>query len=323
MARPSHKDSDDIRIGAAADVVSGLTGAHVVSSEEIRRGYMNFKCRVRTEAGDDVMVRFYPRARSALVNFEPDLVARCHRAGIPVAQCIGDSRTGPPAPFAYMAYRRIEGETLTDRMSSLGSSQAHSLAKELVHCLHGLGAVEFDGVGDLMSGTTANAASWETFVEDAMSLGLDSVHRHRLLAPQILSDLEQVVRRGPPPERQQSAARMVWGDINFENILVASDGTLAGLIDFEGSLSGDPMATLGYALAAQGPSSFLGNVIATWPGFDAACDHAVVAWYGLLRAMRLAPYAHLPLPTGLPRDPLVKIFPGLTSAIETLRATAI
>lgn len=310
-------DSASVNLAtAAATVVADLMGTAVRTSERVQRGLMTFKCRVRTVRDDDIMVRFYPSGRSSVVHQEPDLLARCRQAGLPVPVTIGDSRTGPPAPLNYVAYFRIEGETLAERLPNLDELQRRHLAQDLASHLHHLQKVKFHGAGDLASGTAGTGASWAIFVKHSMQLGLDAIREHALLEPALASGLERAVRAGPPASARGNG-RLVWGDINFENILVSEQATIAGLIDFEGCLSGDPIATLGYCQAVHGLDPFFSALLHAWPKSEPALDTRV-AWYALLRSLRLARYAHLALPTGHPRDPLICIVPGLVSAISAL-----
>lgn len=300
----------------AGRIVAELLGEPVHVVEWLRRGMMTFKCRVRTER-DDVIVRFYPSSRSTLVDQEPDLLLRCRREGLPVPQLIGDSRTGPCAPFNYIVYHRIEGETLADRLPSFDCARRVAVAKDFARHLCHFQDLTFDGAGDLISCTAAHDISWESFVDDAMCCGMLSIRRNNLLEPTLADDLERVIRGGAPAQIR-ATRRLVWGDINFGNIIVSEDGRVAGLIDFEGCLSGDPLATIGYAAAVHGTDRFfmlLRQTLAI-PLSEEVDD--MVAWYALLRALRLAIYAHLPLPTGRRRDPFINIVPGIVPALRRL-----
>lgn len=303
---------------AATAVVHGLLGHSVGRSECVDRGMMTFKYRVRTLSGDDVMVRFYPAGRASVVDQEPDLLIRCRQAGLPVPELIGDSRTGPSAPLAYVAYRRILGETLADRLPRLQDGQRHRLARGLVGLLRRLEDISLKGAGELLSGEAAHDVAWTAFVGQCMQAGLESVKRHALLPPSLTVVLERVLGKSPP-EFTRPTGRLVWGDINFENILVNDEGTVSGLIDFEGCLSGDPLATLGYCKAVHGLNPFFEKLIDVWSAeVETEPDLVGVAWYALLRAMRLARYAHVALPTGRARDPLIRIVPGIVPALLLL-----
>lgn len=304
---------------AAALVVSRLLGHSVLSSELVRRGLMTFKCHVTTAQGEAYMVRFYPAGRSSVVRQEPDLLARCRAAGLPVPQVIGDSRQGPPAPLSYVVYRRIEGETLADRLATLGDHQHRKLATELAGLLQRLRDITFDGAGELISATAASDASWRGFVERSMRHGLQAIEHHALLAPDLATALRQTLASGPPVPLRETTC-LVWGDINFQNILINPSGTIAGLIDFEGCLSGDPVATWGYAQAVHGTQPFFGLMMGAAQQAGLAQEIELVAWYALLRAMRLANYAHLALPTGRARDPFIQIVPGIVPALSVLES---
>lgn len=304
---------------AAAAIVRELTHSRVVKSERVLAGLMTFKFRVMTADGHDIIVRFYPAGRTSLVRQEPDLLALCAASGLPVPRPIGDSRTGPPAPLAYVAYHRIAGVTLAQRLPHLDERESRQLAEDLALQLSRLQQVGFNGAGELISATAALDEEWAAFVDRSMRQGLDAVREHSLLSPRLIGALERVVLCGAP-EPAVATGRLVWGDINFENVLVAEDATVAALIDFEGCLSGDPLATLGYCQAAHGPSPFFRLLLDASTETKPARWRAGIAWYAVLRTMRLARYAHLALPTGRPRDPLIRILPGLEEAVSILQA---
>ena len=305
---------------AAAEVVRELLGGEIRSSSRIEKGMMTYKCHVQTERGENVMVRFYPESRSRIVNQEPDLLRRCHKTLLPVPEVIGDSRAGPVSPLAYVAYFRIEGDTLNDRLSLLDEVQSTKLAKDLARHLAQQREIVFSGSGELRSGSIAGVDRWPDFVNNCMKLGLEAIHEHSLLPAPLIEMLDRVIRMGPPASYQLTN-RLVWGDINYENILVSKHGDIAGLIDFEGCLSGDPLATLGYLQAAHGTTDFYERLLKAWPSALQLRDELMIAWYALLRVARLARYAHQPLPTGRPRDPLIEILPGLVRAIRMLGGT--
>lgn len=302
---------------AASTIVSELVGRPVCSVETLRQGLMTFKCLVETKANQRVIVRFYPPTRSSVVDQEPDLLARCRLVGIPVPEVVGDSRSGPRSELAYVVYRMIEGMTLLEYLSTSAAQQHSGLAIDLAKQLQSLQSIEFVGSGELVSSTEAHEATWRSFVETSMQIGLDAVRQHSLLDDAAIDKLSRIADRGLPGSRLLTH-RLVWGDINFENIIVDSAGRVVGLIDFESCLSGDPLATLGYCFAAHGPNVVFAELLNVWAEPLNAEDHNLLFYYTILRALRLARYAHLPLPTGYARDPLTDVFPGLLPALEKL-----
>ncbi|MDP9941259.1 aminoglycoside phosphotransferase (APT) family kinase protein [Pseudomonas sp. 3400] len=320
MANPANIEFISVLTKAAASIVAELLGANVLTVEFLHQGMMTYKCRVYTKDEGDVIVRFYPPGRSDLVNVEPDLLMRCHRAGIPVPQPIGDSRSGVSSPLNYVAYRRIDGETVAERLGDFDRARRHVLAEDLALHLYRLQSLAFEGAGELVSSVVAKSDSWSSFSKQSMQVGLEAIKRHKLLDQGMVGEIERVISSDlPVPERAMH--QLVWGDINFGNILVRADGHVAALIDFEGCMSGDPLATLGYAAAVHGADPFFSELQAVWPGSLSVDDENLIAWYALLRALRLAPFAHLPLPTGLARDPLVRIVPGIIPALRQIAAS--
>lgn len=301
----------------AERIVSAISGRKIRSTQAILRGVMTFKCLVETVSEERFIVRFYPPGRQAVLNCEPDLLARCRGSGLPVPTVIGDARTGPKAALAYVAYRMIDGATLSEAMPHLTAGQQQVLASELARCLFELRQIEHHGYGELVTADSADDVSWPAFVKRSFYDGIESLEQTRLIDSSALLRLRELVTRTSNHLDWQSS-QLVWGDITFANIIIDSSGRLAGLIDFESSLSGDPLATLGYCFACHGNHPFWEALVQRWPqALDAAARKRILL-YAILRGLRLAPYLDRPLPTGHPRDALFEIFPGMKLAIQTL-----
>jgi aminoglycoside phosphotransferase (APT) family kinase protein len=301
----------------AERIVSELFGRKIRLAQAIRRGVMTFKYLVETADQERFIVRFYPQGRQAVVNYEPDLLARCHRAGMLVPLVIADARTGPKAALAYVAYRMTEGTALSEALPQLSAAQRTTLAAELTRCLFDLRRVEFHGYGELLTGDAAADSSWRVFVNRSFDAGMESLAQHRLVDSATLCRLLGLVERARHIEDWRPC-QLVWGDIGFGNILVNSSGRLAGLIDFESCLSGDPLATLGYCFSAHGHDPLCAALLDAWPETLDSVARERILFYAILRALRLARYADRPLPTGHPRDPLLQVFPGVKLALDTL-----
>lgn len=278
---------------------------------------MTFKFLVWVGVGENYIVRFYPRGRESVVHQEPDLLGRCQELGLPVPAVLADSRTGPAARLDYIVYARIEGHMLSQRLAYLNESRQRRLADELTSALVNLERVRFEGRGELVSSAAADHRSWVEFVRESSRSGLSALRKHRLLdeslIEQIVSLLNATDRFRIPDDNC-----LVWGDINFTNILVDSSGHLTGLVDFESCLSGDPTATIGYCFAAHGNQPFCAMMVDRWSDRIGRAQRDLVLFYAIVRSLRLARYAHRALPTGRSRDPLCEIFPGLQLAIRKL-----
>jgi aminoglycoside phosphotransferase (APT) family kinase protein len=301
----------------AERIVFDVSGRDIRLAHAILRGFMTFKYLVETIDQERFIVRFYPPGREAVLNCEPDLLAHCRRSGLPVPVVVADARTGPRATLAYVVYRVIEGTTLSEALPHLTAPQGQVLASELATCLFELRQVKLNGYGEMITGDSAADPSWREFVKRSFETGVASLEQSRLIDSSSLLRLRQFVDRTRCDVEWQSC-QLVWGDISFANIIVDSSGHLAGLIDFESCLSGDPLATLGYCFACHGDHPFWETLVHRWPQkFDDAGRERILL-YALLRGLRLAPYLGCPLPTGRRRDPLFEIFPGVELAIKRL-----
>jgi aminoglycoside phosphotransferase (APT) family kinase protein len=178
-------------------------------------------------------------------------------------------------------------------------------------------SIDFEGSGELSTGLAARDRSWSAFVRECIAIGIDVVRRSALVDPQVAELLGAAAERAQRAHYPE-ASRLVWGDINFENILVDASGQVTGLLDFESCLSGEPLATLGYCSAVHGNQAFCRELLQAWPDELDESQQERVVLYAILRVLRLARYAHLPLPTGYARDPIVAIFPGLLPALSML-----
>jgi aminoglycoside phosphotransferase (APT) family kinase protein len=301
----------------AARIVTTVIGRAVREARSIRDGVMTFKVRVETEDQESFIVRFYPHGREAVLGCEPDLLARCRDAGLPVPSVVADRREGPHAALAYIVYRMIKGVPLREALPGLSATQQRALAEQLARCLFELPRIGFEKFGELVSANEGDTLSWRRFVERSFGGGLDALARHHILTARDAAFLAQAVHRASHLDRCR-AGQLIWGDISFWNILVSPLGALVGLIDFESCLSGDPLATLGYCFAAHGNEPLCATILDAWPEHLGGDIRDMVLLYALLRGVRLAPYLDAPLPTGHPRDPLARVFPGFDLALRGL-----
>jgi aminoglycoside phosphotransferase (APT) family kinase protein len=306
----------------AADIVRKVTGGRVDHVRKVQGGSMTHKYEVLPESLEPCIVRFYPSDRSFVVNYEPDVVRRCSAAGLPVPQVLADSRTGPEAKLQYMLYRMIRGETLAERLASLGAMDLSNFCRELAGCLYQLQDIGFSEFGDLRDARNGSSVSWDSFVRESFSEGLSAITQHHLLDDATVGDLRAIAPCFDMVVAPQQS-EFVWGDINSQNILVDDAGRLAGLIDFEGVLAGDSLATMGYCYAAHGNQTWFASLMRMC--VEPLDRHQMrrIFIYAILRTMRVARFAHRPLPTGLARAPLSEVFPGFRLSISELlnRAT--
>lgn len=301
----------------AARVARELLGVPAVYCERIPVGVMTFKYRVELEGGARYVVRFYPSNRAPVVEYEPDLIRRIAAEGLPVARVLGDSRSGPPASLAYLVYEHLEGAPLSERFEALTAAARDRLGGQLAEVLHGLGRIAFAGCGEPVTAWRAESPSWPAFVSESFAEGLRALSKHRLVEPELI---ERLARIGGRLEEliEPDARSLAWVDCSPENVLVTDRDELAGVVDLESVLVGDPLMTLGSCHARFGNEEYFQTLVRAWPEALSEGAWRRIPLLSILRVLRVAKHGHRPLPTGHPRSPLVEVFPGFLEAAARL-----
>jgi len=202
-------------------------------------------------------------------------IAGLQATAVPVPPAVGfcEDPTVTGAPFFVTGF--VEGIVHHDRATTEAhSTPAHrgTLARSLVEvltALHGLDPVAA-GLGD--------HGRPDRYLERQLRRW---DKQYRATAPTVLADMDRAVAalhdRRPP----EGETVVVHGDFRLGNCIVAPDGLVAAVVDWEISTLGDPLADLGFLLVTWArPGSGLGDLseAATAPsmadGFPEADDLA-------------------------------------------------
>ena len=303
---------------SAARIVRDDVDVAAGTAEWVTQGVMTHKFVVRTNEGTTYIVRFYPSTRSGVVEYEPDILRRAAAAGARVPEVVADSRRGPAAELNYVVYRRITGVPLSDRYQTLSAPQRAALGLELVEQLGHLTKVDFCGYGEVIDGCQASSNTWEEFIEATVRDGIAAATKLSLLSTPSIAAVGQLSDQIPEILTSVSP-RLVWADCSLGNILVDENGRLAGLIDFEGVISGDGLLTLGYCQSLCDRQELFTDLVRAWPTPFGPEVWRRIDLYAVVRALRNAPfYSNPSLPAGACRSPLQTVYPGLEPAIRRL-----
>lgn len=305
-------ESMDTLPAEAANVAELVTGQEIVRVTRIESGVMTFKYVVETVHGERFITRFYPSERAGVIKYEPDILLRCKSHGMQVAEVVADSRTGPRATLEYLLYRMIPGVSMTSRIGSLSEHSLDQIGYTLKDQVRLLGDIQTLGFGDFVDGQTARLASWRSFVEEAVEVGLaqDSLpERLRRTTELLLGDIDKFSFDGSPS--------LAWGDLSPDHVILDANDEFAGLVDFEAVLSVEPLLTYGYFRARYDQTPFSPAFANIWPKANEP-ESGRAALYAVVRALRLWPHTGKPLLTGGSRDRIENILPGLNSAIGEL-----
>lgn len=298
-------------------IAQEISGSTITTVNEIKRGVMTFKFAITLSPGECLIVRFYPISRSSVVHYEPDILHRCAELGLPVPAVIADSRTGPSVPFQYMVYKMIDGVPLSERFPKLTTASQNEIARQIVNYLYALQEIQVLGFGELADGSRALFQSWNSFMRQSFIQGIEAVKEHCLFPEEIITNLEGIAI-ALETFREQTSHGLVWGDISTENLLIDDHNRIVGLLDFEGALAGDILMNPGYCYAGNNGTCFFESLINSWPEPLKDDEWKRIYLYSILRTLRIAKFAHLPLPTGYPRQPIERTFPGFQKALNNI-----
>ena len=304
---------------SATRIVCEFTGANWAEVVQIPYGVMTWKFRVDTPSGEAFVVRFYPPGREQVVDYEPDVLRRCAKAGLPVPKVKIDSRTGPQAPRPYVMYKWIRGNTLLERWSTIPTSMRLRMASRLTQLMYNLNALSAEGYGDLITATEARNYSWRAFLRRSLKEGIEGTRGTSALSKQLIDDVEVILENFHTIELPAQGG-LLWGDVSPANVLIDENYQLAGLLDFEGALVGDVALNLGYCFAGHYPSDYYQAIRSAWPETVTEELSLRIDLYAVVRGMRFAKYSHKPnLPAGQNKALIEEYLPGLKTAASKLR----
>jgi hypothetical protein len=298
----------------AKTIIHELLGKPAASVRLIPVGLMNWKYLVTMPSGDEFIVRFYPKSRTELVRFEPDLIRRCRDAGMSVPEIIADSRTGPQVGWEYSMYRMLPGISFAEREAQLSEESISAIAQEIYHQMLLISGLNVAGFGDLNSAGAANCDTWRNFIEHSFFEGLPIALQVGRISKGLAKDLEFILHKLDSFKAPESA--VAWGDMSPSNIILDRNDRLVGIIDFEGALAAEMALSIGYLKAGFDGTFFCRSIENI--ALSDAIEPTRRDLYVIVRALRILKHGARPLPLGRSRDPIDKFLPGFFPAVNRL-----
>ncbi len=304
---------------AARCVVGSLTNKSLRCIRKLNLGVMTIKYVVVFEDQKRWVLRFYPKNRNLVLDFEPDLLRRCvTEKGLAVPRVVGDSRTGPSAPLPYVVYEMIPGEPLSRHIGKIDDFALKQISKELVSFVCKFGDMPTEGWGDLVDAWHGNSPTWDSFLIKTYNEGMQAIRKNTLYddiaakLDNILSCIEKY--------SCQLGQKLAWGDLSPDNVIIDSAGKFQGVIDLEGTIISDPLLSLGYLQARGVESRFYQAIASSWPDEFTFERRIQANIFAVVRLLRILKFINEPLPTGASRSSLRLFFPGSLRALDALRA---
>lgn len=241
-------------------------------------------------------VRCYPQFRSWLAKIEYDYLQAFVRNGIkvPVPYVYTNKKDG----VSYIIYYWVEGETLKDKNDKLSEAQINSICDEVVENYRKISEFKITKYGRVAEGGLFNYDSWKHFLQSEIEQSrLFFKHEKDDENVEICDGLYEYVEQIEEPSNC-----LVWSDFSLDNIIISEDNKLAGFIDFEGLMSGDPILGISYLLSQGGISRITRCILQKYGLYDKPKQRKLLDFYSVFRYIRLAPYSKLPTPNNSPRD---------------------
>lgn len=301
----------------AADLAGRLFPSGFAALEPLPEGVMNHMFLARTRRGESFVIRIYPAQRRKIARYEPQLIERLRAAGCQVPQIIGHDLPESEAAPAWAAYRYIEGVTLARRASAVGPREIRNIAAAIVENLKRMSRLAVRGFGGLVTQDSADEADpWE-FVRRSLAGGIENAARNNVIDETSAARLRRVLESSRPDVERFDGA-LAWGDLAPANILLDREDRLAGLVDFESSFVLDGALSAGYFFAMDPAHPLLQGLLEAGKAADFGFQDIRLKLCAVLRAARMAKFAHRSLPMGAAQRPIASLLPGAMQALGEL-----
>jgi len=221
-----------------------IEGAHgPFSFDVIAGGHSNLTFRVTGADGTRFVLRRPPlghRLASAHdMGREHRIIAALQSSGVPVAPALGycADDTINDSPFYVMGF--VDGHIVRDRMTAetlFTVDQRRHASESIVDTMAAIHAVDIEAVG------LADLSKHEDYIARQLKrwYGQWNAQKTRELAA-VDTVHDELLRRIP----DQGPATIVHGDYRLDNCMIADDGSVAAVLDWEICTLGDPLADLG------------------------------------------------------------------------------
>lgn len=293
-----------------SNIISKQFGSESFRIQEISSGVMTFKYQI--QIGDEYFIlRVYPLGRQHIAIKEFEILNDSYNRGCKVPQPLFMEVKGS---LAYIIYEMLPGKALSNSFDNLPSKDQLALSKDIVSNIHALSKIQYQGFGGVGENETLYS-SWKEFLQIVITNGKGYLDHSNILDSYTKSRLNYFMT-STVDSLDHKIPSLVWSDFSVGNIIIDKN-RLAGLIDFEGCMLGDPVLALGYLYAIEGESNFFLSIRESFAKYF-KIESSIITFYSFVRFYRLLKYVNQPLPTGAKRENVLEYFKGLKSSLQSL-----
>jgi len=237
--------------------------------------------------------------REAAIAHELAILPYLHAHGFPVPKVLGVARGLPGVPETVVLCSCLPGMPASARFGDLDMAARGDLLATmgaLLARVHALPLVEVRAFWQFPEDAVHEPVDWSTnFVQKKVASDLDVLVPSGALAGEVVAQMAALLPRWAAGLAETPVALApLHGDFYLDNVLVADDGALSGLLDWEAARLGDPL----WELARTQVASF-GDIPAEYDRFfmayqqhiPIAVDAGRVVRYRFLMAMGDLRYA--------------------------------
>ena len=280
--------------------------------EPIEMGVMTFKYKVKVN-NDFYMLRIYPPANTTRTDIEYQIMHHLFTMGCKVPEPV---KYNNDEGIHWLLYKYIEGQPLSVLLAGLTPAEVDLVAGQILDNMLHFTKEPVQGFGFLLlaEGTFPH---WKDFLLDAVARGSLHLSAIKEFDQSTITALLDFAKKQIAQLHFENPC-LVWSDFSQGNIIIHNKN-LAGFVDFEGCVSGDPLMSLGYLFAIEGHSVFFESVWLYYKKhFEATFEQII--FYTIIRLFRLSKYFNNTFPTGINRDPLMVYFKGVPIAVEYVKS---
>jgi aminoglycoside phosphotransferase (APT) family kinase protein len=257
------------------DHIAGVTPP--LSFELIAGGRSNLTYRVTDRVGKDYVLRRPPTSHvlptAHDMGREYRIIAALGPAGLPVAPALGycDDESVNDRPFYVMGY--VPGHIFRDAVETakvLDEAGRRRASESLADTLAAIHAVDVDAVG------LGDLGRKDGYIARQLKRWYSQFRQSADLAGQDVPLVDEVHDELAGQIPQQGPAAIVHGDYRLDNTMLADDGSVRAVLDWEICTLGDPLADIGLLMVywSEPTDEYapLGAAPTTLPGFLSRAD---------------------------------------------------
>lgn len=268
---------------------------NIENIEYIYEGVMNhtYSCQIDFV---DYIIKINPRGRENIAIKEALTINLCNKNNCKVPEVIYLHKFTPETTNSFIIYKKLNGNSLSKQRKNISNVDFFYLSKEIQKNFNIISSINLNPAGDTLDFNSYSDNNWKNFLLRECEASFDFMNKNNLIKPVTINKLNKYINN-EIKKIKGNYYSLVWADFDPSNIIIDNHNKLAGFVDFESVLSGDPAYAIGCYVAKYGYDEFILDFI---KNLDLKFD--LINFYSIIRYLRLIKYVKHSLPTGKKRE---------------------